>query len=130
MVTVDGFEQWPGATGVKPGKGKVFKTVSIRIESISLTPFDSADFRLRDDASGKSYAWRAGRAPHLYSSSGLEAGGKYSGWVTYEVPKSATGPFTLVYRPSFESGASYRDPAVVVIARMAGREGAPTTIRG
>ena len=103
-VTVLAYEQWPGSSTVKPAKGKVFKTVSIRIDAITFTTFDSADFRLRDDATGKSYAWRQGRAPHLYSSTGLNAGANYVGWITYEVPKAAGGPFILVYRPSFEDG--------------------------
>ncbi len=109
-LTVLAFEQWPGTTTVKPGKGKVFRTVSIRIDGITLTPFDSADFKLRDDGAGKVYAWRQGRAPHLYSSTGLNPGANYVGWITYEVPKAATGPFILVYRPSFEAGAVYRIP--------------------
>jgi hypothetical protein len=109
-VTVLAFEQWPGTATVKPAKGKVFKTVSIRIDGITLTPFDSVDFKLRDDGSAKVYAWRQGRAPHLYSSTGLNPGANYVGWITYEVPKAAAGPWILVYRPSFEAGASYRIP--------------------
>lgn len=109
-VTVLAFEQWPGTSTVKPSKGKVFKTVSIHIEGITFTSFDSADFKLRDDGAGKVYAWRPGRAPHLYSSTGLNAGSNYEGWITYEVPKAADGPFILVYRPSFEADAVYRIP--------------------
>ena len=109
-LTVLAFEQWPGTSTVKPGKGKVFRTVSIRIDGITLTPFDSADFKLRDDGAGKVYAWRQGRAPHLYSSTGLNPGANYIGWITYEVPKAAAGPYILVYRPSFEAGAVYRIP--------------------
>ncbi len=110
ILTVLAFEQWPGTSTVKPSRGKVFKTVSIRIDGLTLTPFDSADFKLRDDGAGKVYAWRQGRAPHLYSSTGLNPGANYVGWITYEVPKAATGPFILVYRPSFEADAVYRIP--------------------
>jgi hypothetical protein len=109
-VTIVSFEAWPGTSTVKPAKGKIFRTVYVRIDAVTFTTFDSADFKLRDDGSGKAYAWRPGRAPHLYSSTGLGAGQNYEGWITYEVPKAAEGPFILVYRPAFEPGAVYRIP--------------------
>ena len=105
-VTVMAFEQWPGTSTVKPRKGRAFMTVSIRVDAITTTSFDSADFKLRD-AADRGYAWRQGRAPHLYSLSGMNPGSTYTGWVTYEVPKSALGSFELIYRPSFLPGSTY-----------------------
>lgn len=105
-VTVMAAEQWPGTSTVKPRKGKAFMTVSIRVDAITVTSFDSADFKLRD-AADRGYAWRQGRAPHLYSLSGMNPGSTYTGWVTYEVPKSALGEFELIYRPSFMPGSTY-----------------------
>ena len=100
------FEQWPGTSTVKPRKGRAFITVSIRVDALKTTSFDSADFKLRD-ADHRGYAWRQGRAPHLYSLDGMNAGSTYTGWVTYEVPKSALGNFELIYRPSFLPGSTY-----------------------
>jgi hypothetical protein len=110
IITALEFEQWDGTATVKPATGKVFMTVFVRIDAITLTSFDSADFKLRDDGLEKSYAWRQGRASHLYSSSALSAEHYYQGWITYEVPKAAEGPFILVYRPTFEADAVYRIP--------------------
>jgi hypothetical protein len=108
-MTVLAYETWPGTATVKPAKGKEFRTVSIRIDAIKLTSFDSADFKLRD-AAGKSYVWRPGRAPHLYDLANVAPGQNYVGWITYEVPKSADGPFELVYRPRFLPDLTVRVP--------------------
>lgn len=108
MTAVDA-EQWPGTSTVKPRSGKVFFTVSIRIDAILLTSFASADFKLRD-AAGKSYAWRSGRAPHLYDLANMSPGNNYIGWITYEVPKSVVDDLTLVYSPSFLDGEKFAVP--------------------
>src|SRR5829696_3053776 len=60
-MTVLAAEQWPGTTGVKPASGKAFFTVSIRIDALAVTSWDSADFKLKD-AGGKFYLWRTGRS--------------------------------------------------------------------
>jgi hypothetical protein len=109
FMTVEAAEQWPGAGTVKPKKGKAFFTVSIRIDAIKLTSFDSADFKLRDKA-GKSYAWRPGRAPHLYSLDNMTPGGTYLGWITYEIPKASLGELTLIYKPAFLGGTTFKVP--------------------
>lgn len=109
FMTVEAAEQWPGAGTVKPRKGKAFFTVSIRIDAIQLTSFDSADFKLKDKA-GKSYAWRPGRAPHLYSLDNMTAGGTYLGWITYEIPKASLGELRLIYKPAFLGGTTFTIP--------------------
>lgn len=108
FMTVVAAEQWPGATGVKPAKGKAFYTVSVQIDAIALTSFDSADFNLR--AGDKTYSWRPGRAPHLYSLDNMTAGATYTGWINYELPKAALGDLVLVYKPAFLPGSTYRVP--------------------
>jgi hypothetical protein len=109
FMTVLAAEQWPGAGAVKPKKGKAFFTVSIRIDAITVTSFDSADFKLKDKA-GKSYAWRQGRAPHLYSLNNMTPGGTYVGWITYEIPKASLGELTIIYKPAFLGGTSFKIP--------------------
>jgi hypothetical protein len=109
FMTVVAAEQWPGLGTVKPRKGKAFFTASIQVDAITLTSFDSADFKLRD-AAGHSYAWRSGRAPHLYSLDNMSPGGTYTGWITYEIPKTSLGQLTLVYKPVFLVGQTFRVP--------------------
>lgn len=109
FMTVVAAEQWPGLGTVKPRKGKAFFTVSIQVDAINLTSFDSADFKLRD-AAGRSYAWRSGRAPHLYSLDNMSPGGTYTGWITYEIPKASLEQLTLVYKPAFLAGQTFRVP--------------------
>ena len=108
-MTVVAAEQWAGTSQVKPRSGKVFYTVSIKVDALKLTFFDSADFKLKD-AAGKSYAWRPGRAPHLYSLNNMTTGGTYTGWITYEIPKASLGKLTLVYKPAFLVGKTYTIP--------------------
>lgn len=108
-MTVVDAEQWAGTSLVKPRSGKVFFTVLIQIDAIKLTSFDSADFKLKD-AAGKSYAWRPGRAPHLYSANNMTAGGTYTGWITYEIPKTSLGKLTLIYKPHFLVGSTFTIP--------------------
>jgi len=107
LMTVLQAEVWPGVEGTRPAKGKAFFTVSIRIDAIKLTSFESADFKLRD-AEGHSYSWRTGRASHLYGLSNMSAGNYYTGWITYEVPKAVVGELTLIYKPSFLDGTTYK----------------------
>ena len=109
FMTVEAAEQWPGAGTVKPKTGKAFFTVSIRIDAIKLTSFDSAHFKLKD-AAGKSYAWRTGRAPHLYDLANMTPGGTYLGWITYEIPKASLGKLTLIYKPAFLGGKTFTVP--------------------
>jgi len=94
--------------GRQAGEGKVFFTVSIRIDALALTSWDSADFRVRD--ADRAYAWRTGRAPHLYSGSNMNVDHHYIGWITYEVPKASVHVLTLVYKPGFLDGATFRVP--------------------
>ncbi|MEO5705093.1 MAG: DUF4352 domain-containing protein [Candidatus Limnocylindrales bacterium] len=108
-MTVVDAELWAGTSQVKPRSGKVFYTVFIQIDAIKLTSFDSADFKLKD-AAAKSYAWRPGRAPHLYSANNMTAGGTYSGWITYEIPKASLGNLTLIYKPAFLTGKTFTIP--------------------
>lgn len=108
-MTVLAAEQWAGTSSVKPRSGKAFFTVSIRIDAIKLTSFDSADFKLQD-AAGKSYAWRTGRSPHLYDLANMTSGSNYVGWITYEVPKTSLGKLTLVYKPRFLGGPTFTVP--------------------
>ena len=108
-MTVLAAERWAGTSQVKPRSGKAFFTVSIQIDAIKLTSFDSADFKLKD-AAGHSYAWRPGRAPHLYSLSNMTPGGTYTGWITYEIPKASLVGLALIYKPSFLSGTSFKIP--------------------
>lgn len=109
LMTVLAAESWPGTASVKPAKGKAFFTVSIRIDALALTSWDSADFKLRD-AAGKAYAWRIGRSPHLYDGANMSIGNNYIGWITYEVPKASVAELTLVYKPGFLDGATFRVP--------------------
>lgn len=109
VMTVLAAEQWAGASGVKPRSGKAFFTVSIRIDAIKLTSFDSADFKLRD-AAGKSYPWRTGRSPHLYDLANMTPGSNYVGWITYEIPKTSLGELTLIYKPAFLAGVTFKVP--------------------
>lgn len=108
-MTVVDAEKWAGTSQVKPRSGKVFFTVLIQIDAIKLTQFDSADFKLKD-AAGKSYAWRPGRAPHLYSATNMTAGGTYTGWITYEIPKASLGELKLIYKPAFLVGSTFTIP--------------------
>ncbi|MEO8274499.1 MAG: DUF4352 domain-containing protein [Chloroflexota bacterium] len=108
-MTVLDAEQWAGTSQVKPRSGKAFYTVSIKIDAIKLTSFDSANFKLKD-AAGHSYVWRPGRAPHLYSLSNMTSGGTYTGWITYEIPKASLGELTLIYKPAFLSGTTFTIP--------------------
>lgn len=108
-MTVLAAEPWPGTSSVKPGSGKAFFTVSIRIDAIKLTSWDSADFKLLD-AAGKSYAWRTGRSPHLYDGANMTAGNNYVGWITYEIPKASLVGLTLVYKPHFLTGTTFNVP--------------------
>lgn len=108
-MTVLDAEQWAGTAQVKPRSGKVFYTVSIKIDAIKTTSFDSADFKLKD-AAGHVYAWRPGRAPHLYSGSNMTTGGTYTGWITYEIPKASLGQLTLIYKPAFLTGVTITIP--------------------
>lgn len=108
-MTVLAAEQWAGTSSVKPRSGKAFFTVSIRIDAIKLTSFDSADFKLKD-AAGKSYAWRPGRSPHLYDLANMTSGSNYVGWITYEIPKASLGELTLIYRPHFLVGSTITIP--------------------
>ena len=108
-LTVLDAEQWPGTTSVKPRSGKAFFTVSIRIDAIALTSWDSADFKLLD-AAGKSYAWRTGRSPHLYDGANMTAGNNYVGWITYEIPKASLVGLTLIYKPHFLTGTTFKVP--------------------
>ena len=113
-MTVVDAAQWAGTSQVKPRSGKAFFTVSIQIDAIKLTSFDSADFKLRD-AAGKSYVWRPGRAPHLYSLDNMTPGGTYTGWITYEIPKTSLGKLTLIYKPAFLAGTTYTIPLVLTV---------------
>lgn len=108
FVSVLAFEQTT-IVGTKPRTGKVFVSVSIRIDAIKTTSFDSADFTLRDPA-GKSYTWRTGRSPHLYDLANLEPGHNYVGWITYEVPKASIAALVLVYKPRFLVGVWFEIP--------------------
>ncbi len=108
-MTVLAAEQWAGTSQVKPRSGKAFFTVSIKIDAIKLTSFDSADFKLKD-AAGKSYVWRPGRAPHLYSLNNMTPGGTYTGWITYEIPKTSLVGLTLIYKPHFLVGSTFTIP--------------------
>jgi len=108
-MTVLVAEPWPGTTSVKPRSGKAFFTVSIRIDAIKLTSFDSADFKL-EDAAGKLYSWRTGRSPHLYDLANMTPGNNYVGWITYEVPKTSLSELTLVYKPRFLAGSTFTVP--------------------
>jgi hypothetical protein len=99
-MTVLAAEQWAGVSGLKPAKGKVFFTVSIRIDAVAVTSWDSADFKLRDTA-GKSFVWRTGRSPHLYDGANMTRGQNYVGWITYEIPKPSLVGLTLIYKPGF-----------------------------
>lgn len=108
-MTVLAAEQWAGTSQVKPRSGKAFFTVSIRIDAIALTSWDSADFKLLD-TSGHSYAWRVGRSPHLYDGANLTAGNNYVGWITYEIPKTSLVGLTLVYKPRFLGGVTFKIP--------------------
>ncbi len=108
-MTVLAAEQWAGTSSVKPRSGKAFFTVSIRIDAIKLTSFDSADFKLKD-AAGKSYAWRIGRSPHLYDLANMTPGNNYVGWITYEIPKASLGELTLIYKPHFLVGSTFTIP--------------------
>ena len=108
-MTVLAAEQWAGTSSVKPTSGKAFFTVSIRIDAIKLTSFDSADFKLKD-AAGKSYAWRPGRSPHLYDLANMTSGSNYVGWITYEIPKASLGKLTLIYKPRFLAGPTFTIP--------------------
>ena len=109
LMTVVEAEPWPGTTSVKPAKGKAFFTVRIRIDALATTSWDSADFKLLDTA-GKSYAWRPGRSPHLYDGADMTIGNNYVGWITYEIPKASLVGLTLVYKPHFLTGATFKVP--------------------
>ncbi len=108
-MTVLAAEQWPGTSSVKPRSGKAFFTVSIRIDALKTTSFDSADFKLKD-AAGKLYSWRTGRSPHLYDLANMTVGNNYVGWITYEIPKTSLGKLTLVYKPRFLTGSTFTVP--------------------
>ncbi len=108
LMTVLAAEEWAGAPGVRPAKGKAFFTVSIRIDAVGITSWDSANFRVRDADRG--YSWRTGRSPHLYDGANMTAGNYYIGWITYEVPKASLDELTLVYRPAFLDDATFRVP--------------------
>jgi Domain of unknown function (DUF4352) len=108
-MTVLAAEKWAGSSQVKPRSGKAFFSVSIKIDAIKLTSFDSADFKLKD-AAGHSYTWRSGRPPHLYFLNNMTGGGTYTGWILYELPKGSLVGLTLVYTPRFLGGTSFRVP--------------------
>ncbi len=108
LMTVLAAEAWAGAPGVKPATGKAFFTVSIRIDALALTSWDSAWFKVRDSERG--YAWRTGRSPHLYDGANMTTGNNYVGWITYEVPKASVDELTLVYKPGFLEDATFRVP--------------------
>jgi hypothetical protein len=101
-VTVTAVEQWNGTDTQKPATGKVFVTVNIRIDAITTTSFDSADFTLVD-VDGMSFINELGRSPRLSYLDGLEPGHNYAGWVTYQVPADKADQLVLLYSPSFLS---------------------------
>jgi hypothetical protein len=82
----------------KPGEGKKWIAVLAEIEGIAATgaSYNPLFFTVRD-SDGFEYAFTLfGKEPSLKSSNDLAPGDKVRGWVTFEVPKSATG-LTLRY---------------------------------
>lgn len=93
------------ATGlVKPATGKKWVAALVQIEGInpSGASYNPFFFKVRD-STGFEYNFSAfGKEPALQSSNDLKPGDKVSGWVTFEVPKAATG-LILIYQAGFLS---------------------------
>lgn len=40
----------------------------------------------------------------------MTTGGTYTGWITYEIPKTSLVGLMLIYKPSFLTGVTFKVP--------------------
>lgn len=93
----------PGTDFIQPDPGNKWIAALVEIEGINPdgATYNPFFFKVRDEQ-GFEYdaSLFGGKEPALQSSNELQPGTKIKGWVTFEVPETAT-TFALVYAPGF-----------------------------
>lgn len=94
----------PGNDFIQPDPGNKWIAALVEIEGINPdgATYNPFFFKVRDNEGFEYHASAFGKEPALQSSNDLQPGTKIKGWVTFEVPESAT-TFALVYAPGFFS---------------------------
>jgi len=100
-LTVNGFEDYVEENEyMQPDEGNKFLAVDVTIENggTESASYNALDFEIQDSESYTYDTSMATKAPDL-GSGDLQEGRKIRGWVTFEVPTTATG-LELIYQPS------------------------------
>jgi hypothetical protein len=89
-----------GTTLLKPAAGHKWVAVLAQIEGIDPTgaTYNAWYFKVRDQDGFEYTSILFGKDPQLQASNDLKPGAKVQGWVTFEVPVTAT-TLTLIYDP-------------------------------